>query len=91
MKEQLKLTAEEAREIIWGDSDEFKVVSDTITGLSRWSVKHKLIIQRLSDNKFFASNYSRGATEIQDEQPYEYGDPVFEEVFPVEKNIIVYE
>jgi hypothetical protein len=45
------------------------------------------------EDKLYKTSYSTGATEYQDEDPYEYEDDVIEcpEVFPVEKTIIVYE
>ncbi|MDP2692448.1 MAG: hypothetical protein Q8O88_02275 [bacterium] len=90
-KEKLTLTPEEAREILWGDDDRFEVVEDEIVGKRRWSVDHRIVIKRLSDGKFFADYYSRAITEIQDEQPWEYTEPNFVEVFPVEKKIVVYQ
>jgi hypothetical protein len=92
MKEQLKLTPEDARNIVWGDSEEFKHVSEKITGTSRWSILYEKIVQRNSDNKFFKMNYRVGATESQDEQPFEYEkEVIINEVFPVEKTIVIYE
>ena len=92
MKETLKLTPEEGRQIVWEDTEEFKTIKEDVIDTSRWSIIYEIIVQRLSDNKFFKSNYSVGATESQDEQPYEYAsEAVFTEVVPVEKTVIVYE
>ena len=91
MKEKLELTPEKAREIIFGDDIDFDVIEDKIYSTSRWSLHYKVIVKRISDGKFFLSKYSKGATEGQEERPYEYNKPVFEEVFPVEKTITVYE
>ena len=43
--------------------------------------------------KFYTSTYSEGATEMQDEYPYEYdGDEVeCKEVIPTPQEVIVYE
>ena len=90
-RETLKLTGEEGRRILYEDHEDFELVTSEIVDNSRWSILYEDVYQRLSDKKFFKTTYSKGATELQDERPYEYGDAVFEEVFPVEKTIIVYE
>ncbi len=91
MSEVLTLTKEEAREVIWEDHDDFDLVRDDLVDTSRWSEIHDVVIKRLSDGKFFMDSYSVGATEMQDESPWEYSDPNFVEVVPVEKTVIVYE
>lgn len=90
-RERLILTGEEGRRIIYEDHEDFELVTSEIVDNSRWSIVHEDVYQRLSDKKFFKTTYRTGATELQDERPYEYGDAVFKEVFPVEKTIIVYE
>lgn len=70
--------------------DEAKV-EDRITGHRRWSVEHTRVFRH--DGKFYRTSYSVGATENQDEGPYDY-DPdeiECEEVFPREKTVTVYE
>lgn len=91
IREKLVLTNEEARQIIWEDEDKFEIIQDNVIENSRWSIIHDIVIKRKIDGKFFRDTYSRGATESQDEMPYEYSEPNFEEVFPVEKIIISYE
>lgn len=92
MKEIITLTKEEARAILWEDTDTFEIVEDKLVDTTRWSEIHDLVVKRASDGKFFAASYSVGATECQDERPWDYEDEVkFTEVHPVEKTIIVYE
>ncbi len=93
VKERLKLdlTVEEARNIVWGDHEDYETISDNIIDKRRWSIDCEIVVKRKSDGKFFRDNYSRAATEVQEEKPYEYSDPDFTEVFPVEKKVIVYE
>ena len=69
----------------------YKVVQDEISGTRRWSIDHEMIFEH--GGKFYLTNYSVGATESQDEGPYEYygNDIVCFEVTPVEKTITVYE
>lgn len=90
-REKLRLTPEEAREILWNQNKNFKIIKNEIVDTSRWSVNYDLIVQRISDGKFFNDGYSKGATESQDEMSWEFTTPDFTEVFPVEKTIVVYE
>lgn len=52
-----------------------KVIEDKIVEHRRWSVDHEMIFKH--EGKYYRSYYSRGATEMQDEQPYEHEkDPI---------------
>lgn len=68
-----------------------KTIESDIVDHSRWSVGHRRVFE--FEGKFYLTFYSRGATESQDESPYEYDDEEIEcqEVFPVQKTITVYE
>lgn len=99
-REKIVLTEEQARSILFengftnsfGNWEEFETISDEITGNSRWSLQHDLVVKRTSDGKFFNTYYEEGATEQQDQAPFEYGgDVTFSQVFPVQKIITVYE
>lgn len=105
-REILKVTPEEARDIVfeggygpWDNSlgdktpgyEGFKKISEEMINHSRWAVGYHVILQRESDGKFFSSSYEVGATESQDQSPYDYDEPEFREVFPVTKTITVYE
>jgi hypothetical protein len=90
-REKLTLTKEDARDLICGDLPGFEVIQKEMVDKSRWSIIYEVVVKRLSDGMFFKDVYQRGATESQDESPYEYSDPNFTQVFPVEKTVIVYE
>jgi hypothetical protein len=65
------------------------VISDRIRGIGRWSRLHELVVK--IKGKFYSTNYSVAATELQDETPWQYQKEVtFTEVEPVEKTITVY-
>lgn len=49
-------------------------ILDEIVGNSRWSIQHKIIFEH--QGKFYRAYYSIGATEMQDESPWEYEDEV---------------
>lgn len=71
------------------DNSEY-VIEDNIIDHTRWSIVHELVFK--FEDKFYSTNYSRGATEYQDESPFQYNKEVIcHEVKPVEKIIIVYE
>ncbi len=74
-----------------GNPDEgVSIISDTIEGTRRWSTDHKLIVR--IGAKVYQTSYSRGATEYQDETPWEHDTNVeFIEVVAVEKTIVVWE
>jgi hypothetical protein len=50
--------------------DNLKIIKNQESSSSRWSIYYELIFQL--DDKFYQASYSRGATEIQDESPWEY-------------------
>lgn len=88
---KITLKPEEARDILYGDSLDYEVQSDTVTGNGRWSINHKLILKHNTSNKYYRVNYSIGATENQDERPWEYGkEVVLTEVEPFEKTVTDY-
>jgi hypothetical protein len=87
----LVLTREAGRAIVQEDTNEFQVIKDDIVGTSRWSELHRVVFKRIEDGTLWAMRYSVGATEMQDEQPFENTDPAPFAVAPIEKTIIVYE
>ncbi len=61
----------ELQDLLWEDGPEYlTIIRDEITGNSRWSIQHELIFT--FDGKLYRTNYSVGATEMQDEGPFEY-------------------
>ena len=61
------------------------VKSDEIDDTSRWSVFHTLVFEH--EGKFYQTHYSVGATEMQDESPWEFEDEV--ECHEVEEKEVV--
>jgi hypothetical protein len=49
-------------------------IKDDVIGNDRWSVHHEIIFK--DEDKFYKTYYSVGATECQDESPWEYEDNV---------------
>lgn len=80
-------------EVLDDSSDTLEKVSDEITDNSRWSIHHRIVFKESASGKFYETAYSIGATEQQDESPFEYEPDMIgcEEVRPVQKTITVYE
>lgn len=76
----------------YGDASDgsFELLTSEIVDTSRWSIMHEAIF-RYKD-KFYRTCYSVGATESQDERPYEYDADQIEcpEVKPVQVTITKY-
>jgi hypothetical protein len=69
----------ESRGLPWGNFNEKtgeseKIYLDEITDHSRWSVGHRIVFQY--DDKVYEAYYGVGATESQDESPWEYEDEI---------------
>lgn len=80
--------------LAWGeDYNNLALISDEITGTGRWSISHEMIFKDLESGKTYLTYYSVGATEYQDESPFEHDGEELAcvEVAPVERVIIVYE
>lgn len=50
------------------------IVRDSITDTSRWSIQHELIFKH--DGKLYRAYYNVGATEYQDESPWQDEDEI---------------
>lgn len=62
---------ETLQDILYGDTD--GKVHDEIVDTSRWSIQHWMVF-KADDGLHYAVSYSVGATEQQDETPFEF-DP----------------
>lgn len=87
----MEFDTEILKELVFGGSAEgFEVISEDIVETDRWSILYLMIFK--TDNRYFSSYFRRGATEYQDESPYDgEGDKVrCIEVFPTEVKVIKY-
>lgn len=88
-----KFEKEFLQEALWDAFDELETVRNEITDNGRWSIHHDWVFKY--KDRYFQTSYSVGATEMQDESPFEYdgdADGLIEvdEVEPYEKTIIDY-
>lgn len=86
---------EDLSELLWRakpviNDKPVEIVVNEIVDTSRWSIHYTLVFSY--DGKFYQTQYSRGATESQDESPFEYDADMIEcsEVVPVEVTKIEY-
>lgn len=49
-------------------------IVDSIIDTTRWSIIHEIVFA--DKGKFYRTTYSEGATECQDERPWEYEDEI---------------
>lgn len=90
----MKLSKDEAKEIVWQNHEDFEDVKDTeeIIGQSRWTTSFSKVVKQLSTGKFFEICWDKGSTEVQDGQEMFYENEVeLPEVHQVEKVIMVWE
>ena len=86
---KITFSADDARNIVYGEHEGTTVVRDVITGTSRWSTIHDLVFKY--KEKLYQVRYHVGSTEYQDEVPFEYDKTVeCTEVEPYEKLIVEY-
>lgn len=73
----MELTSEQGRAIVYGDDNDWDEVSGTrqIIENTRWSIVHEAIFLHKPSGKHYSLVWSRGATEQQDESPFEYDEP----------------
>lgn len=77
-----------------GDYPELVLVDGpNLVDKSRWADIYEFVFEDTRDNKFYQSSYRVGATEMQEERPYEYDDDEIscDEVRPVEVLVVKYE
>jgi hypothetical protein len=78
----------------WEAPEGWEIVSDKISGKSRWSDVHTLIFRTpdLPSGQAWQTTYRRGATEQQEERPWQYQDKFTATlVHEVEKTMKVWE
>lgn len=49
-------------------------IVDKIIDTTRWSIVHEIVFE--DKGHFYSTTYSEGATEMQDERPWEYDDEI---------------
>ena len=68
----MKFKREELQRMAYEDSERLEIVERKISDSSRWSIHYSVVFRDNETDKHYSSYYSVGATEYQDESPYEY-------------------
>ena len=68
----MKFPVETMRDIARSESDEYETVKEEPVDTSRWSIQYEVIFKEIKTGKHYRTYWQRGATEYQDEQPFEY-------------------
>jgi len=85
----MKFKTDDLVEMYNGAKGDFRIISRTIVGHSRWSVNNEIIFQY--NDKFYKTYYSSGATEYQESYGFGHDEETeCEEVIPVEVKVIKY-
>lgn len=70
----------------------FRLIHSKLINTSRWNHIYERVYWDLDTDKCWRTTYRTGATECQDEVPYEYEKEVeLQEVEPVEVKVVTYE
>lgn len=64
----------------------YAAIQDNIIDNTIWSIYHEIVFEY--DGQYYKTNYSVGATEYQDESPWEYDDEI-ECIEVEEKEVLV--
>ena len=74
------------------DDSPWSIVENDIIDISWWSVIYNFTVHDKETNKYYNTTYSCGATECQDEGPWEYEGDLIDviEVEPKEVTVIRY-
>jgi hypothetical protein len=86
----MKVTKEEARDIIFDCHDEWSSISTEVYGSTRWSTLKRGYFRHLESQKVYMLGWQDGATECQGERPFDYTEPVLVEVVQIPKTIMVW-
>ena len=88
----MKLTGDEAREIVWECNKDWEQIEYDLVDNNRWSLFYEGVFKHIPTGKYYKFEWSKGATEYQDEKPFQYTKEVIPvEVHSVEKTVQVWE
>lgn len=85
----MKVSVEEARNVVWGDTSEWRTIKTEVVDTTRWSTIHEGIFEHIQSGKFYDVSWSVGSTEMQDERPFEYNTKDIDFIEVEEKEVWV--
>lgn len=86
----MKISKEDARDAIGECHEDWELISEDFIGERRWVNTYFSVLKHIPTGTLYGVKWSRGKTESQDEQPFEYEEPNFYEVEAVEVKKIIY-
>ncbi len=86
----MKFKKEDLQDMAYSEDGPLKKITEKITYNNRWSINYEVIFKDTTTGKHYKSFYSVGATEQQDESPYEYANEE-EKCFEVELKKVITE
>ena len=89
-RDKISLSVEDLQSIVYGDSYDYEVIKIDIVGTWRHGDENVAIVQRKSDKKYFKLDYRDSCKDECGFKDMNY-DGEYDEVFPVERTVIVYE
>ena len=81
----MQLTKDEALDVLYGDHEDWEEIERQMVDTSRWSIHYEGIFRHIPSKKYYSMCWSVGATEQQDEGPFEYEEPELREVEQYDK------
>lgn len=87
-----KFAKQDLLDLLNDDCDTLESLCNELIDSSRWSLCYRLVFKELETGDLYLTNYDVGATEMQDESPFEYeGDEIeCHRVEAYEKTVIDY-
>jgi hypothetical protein len=84
------MTKDEGRQLINGELEGWETMQTRYTDHKRWSVCYSGIFKHLASDNYYRVDWQKGATEYQDEEPFDHDDPVLVQVRPTMTSAIVF-
>lgn len=87
----MKLTKKEGRSIVYEDHEDWTKIEEKVFDTDRWTISYDGVFKHIPSGKHYSLYWSVGATEQQDQSPFEYDEPEPVEVHAVQKMVTVWE
>lgn len=90
-REEIKISAEDLRDIVYDDHEDWQEVESSVDGHWRHGTEHTGVFRRLVDGKFFRMDWRDSVKDECGWSDMNFGTFTFKEVFPKEVTTIIYE
>lgn len=85
--ERIILSKEDGNNLLWGDNNVYEVVDSRYEFIDqgRWTTTFNALVREKGSENYYFLNHTDGSTEMQENDPFEYDDPV---LVPVTKKFV---